>query len=107
MSYLEGIDTWVSLLEDRWPEEWKEKGIKNPVAPLVMSLYGHPDSGGYWERHCDKHLRSVGFQPVSEVWASCYWHQKLELYLVVYVDDFKLAGKAGNIEAGWELIRKG
>ena len=31
----------------------------------------------------------------------------LKLYLVVYVDDFKLAGPASAINNGWELIRKG
>ena len=31
----------------------------------------------------------------------------LKLYLVMYVDDFKLAGPATAIKKGWELIRKG
>ena len=74
---------------------------------LRLALYGHPDSGTCWERHCDAHLRSVGFEPVSEVWNSCYWHAKLKLYLVVYVDDFKLAGPKASIPAGWTLVRKG
>ena len=29
------------------------------------------------------------------------------MFLVVYVDDFKLAGPSGNIPKGWALIRKG
>ena len=81
--------------------------MKRPVVRLRLALYGHPDSGTYWERHCDAHLRSVGFEPISEVWNSCYWHAKLKLYLVVYVDDFKLSGPKQDLSKGWELIRKG
>ena len=29
------------------------------------------------------------------------------MFLVVYVDDFKLAGSIGSISKGWALIRKG
>ena len=59
-SYLEGpIETWVSIPKEQWPEEWIGK-YTDPVCPLVLSLYGHPDAGGYWERHCDKVLQAVG-----------------------------------------------
>jgi hypothetical protein len=75
------------------------------VCPLVLALYGHPDSGGYWERHCEKQLSSVGFEPVEE-WRSCFWHPKLSLFLVVYVDDFKLSGPIPNLARGWQLIRR-
>ena len=81
--------------------------MRRPVVRLRLALYGHPDSGTYWERHCDTHLRSVGFQPVSEVWNSCYFHKQLKLYLVVYVDDFKLSGPKDSLAKGWALIRKG
>ena len=43
---------------------------------------------------------------MSECWSSCFFHAKLKLYLVVYIDDFKLAGPAENMEKGWELIRR-
>ena len=81
--------------------------MRDPVCPLELALYGHPDSGGYWERHCDRHLLSVGFEPVHENWRSCYWHPGLALFLVVYVDDFKLAGAEDNLTEGWRLIRSG
>ena len=80
--------------------------MRDPVCPLILALYGHPDSGGYWEHHCEKHLRSVGFVPIAD-WRSCFWHSELGLYLVVYVDDFKMAGPSGNLAKGWSLIRKG
>ena len=96
--------TWVALPREEWPPGWE--GMTNPVCPLVLSLYGHPDSGGYWERHCEKHLRSVGFTDVP-VWRSCFWHPRLRLFLVVYVDDFKLSGPSENLAEGWSLLRQG
>ena len=34
------------------------------LCPLILSLYGHPDAGGYWEKHCETHLGKVGFTPI-------------------------------------------
>merc|ERR1711884_507298 len=91
-SYLEGdTQTWVSIPREQWPQEWVDRGLRDPVCPLVLSLYGHPDAGGYWERHCDTVLQSKGWAPIPG-WRSCYWHAKCRSYLVVYVDDFKMAG---------------
>jgi len=80
------------------------KKFRDPVCPLI-SLYGHPDSGGYWERHCQEHLTRHGFKEIT-AWRSCYMHEKLQLFLVVYVDDFKLAGPVKNLDKGWQLIRQ-
>ena len=44
-SKLGGVQTWVSLPEEEWPPAWA--GMKDPVCPLVLALYGHPDSGGF------------------------------------------------------------
>ena len=52
-------------------------------------------------------VSSVGFKPVGEEWQSCYFHPALKLYLVVYVDDFRMAGPKENLAKGWSLIRKG
>ena len=100
---LSGTPTWVRLPRDQWPASWA--GMKDPVCPLVLALYGHPDSGGHWEAHCEKHLRAVGYEPIP-AWRSCFWHPRLRLFLVVYVDDFKLSGPSKNLKEGWELIRR-
>ncbi len=105
-SLLRGTPTWVILPKGRWPPEWVALGLKNPVVPLRLALYGHPDAGGYWERHCEAHLLSVGFVPISE-WRSCFWQSVLMLFLVVYVDDFKLSGPEVNLAKGWDLIQSG
>ena len=102
---LSGNPTWVRLPKDQWPSSWIKAKMQDPVCPLVLALYGHPDSGGYWERHCEKHLLDNGFAPI-EGWRSCYWHKGLRLLLTVYVDDFKMAGPKESMKEGWRLIRK-
>ena len=72
---------------------------------LRTAMYGHPNSGSYWEEHCNKFLLEAGFKPI-EAWPSCFWHEKLKLMLSVYVDDFKLSGPKESLKKGWDLIRK-
>ena len=101
----EGIETWVRLPRNRWPKEWEK--FKDPVCPLMLALYGHPDSGGIWEKHCTKQLASVGWKSVlPEIWQSIYYHAELDLLLVIYVDDFKMAGPKDNMQKGWDGINK-
>ena len=103
---LRGIETWICLPpEARVGDKWKK--FDKPVVRLRLALYGNPDAGTCWEKHCDEHLKSVGFEPVCESWSSCCFHKSLILLLVVYVDDFKLAGPKQNLKEGWSLIRKG
>ncbi|CAE7353670.1 unnamed protein product [Symbiodinium natans] len=101
---LKGADTWVRLPRERWPKEWVGK-FRDPVVRLRLALYGHPDSGGFWEQHCEKRLREVGFELVfPAAWPSVFYHPTLKLLLAVYVDDFKMAGPKENLAKGWELI---
>ena len=112
---LEGVGikpTYIHLPMDAWPEEWlpenrAKKGLpplRRPVVRLLRALYGHPDSGTLWEKHCDKALQAQGFSPI-ENWSSCYWHEEKQLFLCVYVDDFKLSGPTGNLAKGWEMVK--
>ncbi|MDE0839722.1 MAG: hypothetical protein OSB41_11810, partial [Kiritimatiellae bacterium] len=100
---LEGTKTYVRLPYEVWPSHFH--GIKDPVCPLRLALYGHVNSGAYWENHCDARLQLAGFQPIPE-WRSGYFHEDLKLFLTVYVDDFKLSGPKENLAAGWALIRE-
>ena len=98
-----GTETWVRLPRNRWPKAWSN--MKDPVAPLRLALYGHPDSGGIWEQHCTKELTKAGFVAVlPAIWPSVFHHPKLDLLLVIYVDEFKMAGPEKNMEKGWELL---
>lgn len=94
--------TWVLLPPECQPASWKGK-YQLHVVRLRKALYGHADSGGYWERHCDAGRRKGGFNPIPH-WPSMYHHAKLDLSLMVYVDDFKMAGSAANLSKGWKLI---
>ena len=57
------------------------------------------------------HLASseVGFE-VIDGWPSCYYHPELKVFLIVYVDDFMMAGPTDNMAEAWRRIgynRKG
>ena len=97
------IDTWISLPPHRRPASWKK--IENPVCPLVRNLYGHPLAGLYWEKHCQKAIFKAGFEKVMG--HEClYVNKEKQLFLSVYVDDFKMAGKASNITPMWKVLGK-
>jgi len=101
---LGGTPTWVRLPPDARPAAWA--GMRDPVCPMRLALYGHPDSGGFWEKHCTAHLLKQGFVEIDE-WRSCFFHEQLQVYLVVYVDDFKVAGPVASLPKAWKLIRSG
>ena len=102
---LTGPPCWVELPEDAWPDDIDFRKFRRPVVRLVKALYGHPDSGTMWEQHCDRKVRELDFVPVGEEWPSMYCHKKLQLLLVIYVDDLKLAGPEENLTKGWEMLR--
>ena len=101
---LRGTRTVVRLPKRRWPKHWHGVYI-DPVCPLELALYGHPQSGGFWEEHAEKNITEEGFNCIPE-WKSCYWHHELRVLLVLYVDDFKLAGPTKNLPVAWEKIRR-
>eukprot|EP00974_Lingulodinium_polyedra_P027358 2643747-Lingulodinium_polyedra.AAC.1 len=70
-----GTPTWVCLPEDQ--RRGKALKMHRPVCRLKKALYGHPDSGTFWEKKCDSHAKSVGFDPLGPEWPSCYFHAKL------------------------------
>lgn len=80
------LPTWVELQEEEWSEMWK--GMRRPVYP------------------CEDHLRSCGFAAIPS-WDSCFWHPRLSLPLIAYVDEFKLEGPSAHLAEGWKLIRAG
>ena len=55
----DATETWVSLPDELVPED-HERRSKNPVYQLKSALYGHPDAGGDWERHCTKAVKECG-----------------------------------------------
>ena len=78
----------------------------DPVVEMRQALYGHPDAGGYWERHCERGVLKAGFKPMGDCaeWRSCYFNSKTGVLCVIYVDDFKLAGPEHEVAQAWKDI---
>ena len=103
-----GEATYVELPQGRWPKSWFAGGnpkYRRPVCRLIKALCGHPESGASREKHCYRKLKEVGFEAIKE-WSGTFYHPRLKLCLVVYVDDFKMSGPVKNLAEGWRLIRK-
>ena len=63
------VPTWIRLPREQWPAA--RKGMQDPVCPLILALYGHPESGGWWEQHSHEQLKAVGFEEIPN-WRSCF-----------------------------------
>ena len=97
---LEGSDTYIMLPYELWTPEMK--GMKCPVFKLEKALYGHKNSGYYWQEFCDKRVRKAGFEPISKSnWPGVYFNKKSKLMLVVSVDDIKMSGPEHEMEKAW------
>ena len=79
--------------------------MEDPVVPLERNLYGHPLAGLLWERKFEKFLLKYGWEKVSN-WECLFVHRGKRLFLSVYVDDIKLAGKKQNIVPMWKVHNK-
>ena len=98
---LKGPVTWISLPKHRQPANWAK--IVDPVCILRLNLYGHPLAGLYWEQHCRKIILKNGFLPVRG-WECLYKHPVEKLFLSVYVDDFKMAGREASLAPMWKKL---
>ena len=72
-------------------------GSSTTTRHLERNLYGHPLAGLLWERQFEKILHKYGWEKVS-IWECLFGHCEKGLFLSVYVDDIKLAGKKQNID---------
>ena len=79
--------------------------MEDPVVPLERNLYGHPLAGQLWERQVEKVLLKYGWEKVSNWECLIIYHEK-GLFLSVYVDDIKLAGRIQNINPMWKVQNK-
>ena len=102
-------ETWVMIDPDQYPDSWQNKDgtckYRRPYCRLMRNLYGHPLAGLYWEKHCDRAIKACGFKPIQG-WECLYYHPTDKMYLSVYVDDFKLAGKKENIPKTWAALKQ-
>ena len=68
-------------------------------------MYGLPLAGLLWERQFDEILLKHGWEEIPN--CECLFvHREKGLFLSVYVDDVKLAGKKQNLDPMWKLLNK-
>ena len=96
-------DIWNRLPRHKWPKSWSS--MEDPVVPLERNLYGHPLAGLLWERQFEKILLKHGWEKIPN-WEFLFVHREKGLFLSVYVDDIKLAGKKQNLDPMWKLLNK-
>ena len=94
-------DIWIRLPRHKWPKSWSS--MEDPVVPLERNLYGHPLAGLLWERQFEKVLLEHGCEKVFN-WECLFVNRARGIFLSVYVDDIKLAGKTENIEPTWKIL---
>ena len=95
-------DMWIRLPRHKWPKSWSS--MEDTVVPLERNLYGHPLAGLLWERQHEKIPLQHGWE-VSN--CECLFvHRQKGLFLCVYVDDMKLAGKKQNIDPMCKVLNK-
>ena len=58
-----------------------------------------------WERQFEKILLKHGWEKIPN-WECLFVHREKGLFLSVYADDIKLAGKKRNLDPMWKLLNK-
>ena len=96
-------DIWIRLPRHKWPKSLSS--MEDPVVPLERHLYSHPLAALLWERQFEKNLLKCGWEKVS-IWECLFVHRAKGLFLSVYVDDIKLAGKKQDIDPMWKVLNK-
>ena len=96
-------DIWIRLPRHKWPKSWSS--MEDPVVPLDRNLYGHPLAGLLWERQFEKIRLKHGWEKIPN-WECLFVHREKGLFLSVYVDDIKLAGKKHNLDPMWKVLNK-
>ena len=81
--------------------------MRKPCCKLNKALYGHPESGGHWERHLEAAIKKQGGEPIPNH-PSSFWFPADRLFLTVYVDDLLLSGPEGGgaHERFWKALGK-
>ena len=96
-------DIWIRLPRHKWPKSWSS--MEDPVVPLEQNLHGHPLAGLLWESQFEKILLKYGWEKVP-IWECLFVHHQKGLFLSVYVDDMKVAGKKQNLDPMWKVLNK-
>ena len=96
-------DIWIRPPRHKWPNSWSS--MEDPVVPLKRNLYGHPLAGFLWTMPFEKILLKYGWEKVSNLECSLV-HREKGVFISLYVDDIKLAGKKLNIDPMRKVLNK-
>ena len=97
--------TWLRIPREFRPALWHKRGLKAPMCLLKKALYGHPESGGHWQRHLTDAVEAIGGESVTNH-RSSFWFPAYKLLLTVYVDDLLLSGPIGNHASIWKALKE-
>ena len=96
-------DIWIRLPRHKWPKSWSS--MEDPVvlfSEICMVIFWQDcyEKGNLRKSYCS----TVGKRfPIENAY---FVHRQKRLFLSVYVDDIKLAGKKQNIDPKWKLLNK-
>ena len=93
-------DVWIRLPRLK---SWGK--IRDAVVRLERNLYGHPLASLLWKRQFEEALSELGWEKIPN-WECMFLHRKQGLFLSVYVDDIKMAGKKQNTAPMWKKLLK-
>ena len=79
--------------------------MEDPVVPLERNLKSHPLAGLLWERQLEKIILKHGWEKIPN-WECLFVQRDKGLFLSVFVDDLKMAGKKHNIDPMWKVLNK-
>ena len=82
---MEGTPTYVVLPKELWTPEMHK--TRCPVCRLEKTLYGHKNSGAYWQKFCNKQCLKVGFRPISDNWPCAYWNEEKQQFLKLCIQN--------------------
>ena len=100
-------DIRIRVPRRKWPKS--RSSMEDPFVLLERNLHGHPLAGLLWERQFEKILLKHVWEKVSN-WECLFVHREKGLFLSVFVDDIKLAGKtkpSSDVEVAQQRSRFG
>ena len=95
----ESPDIWICLPRHKCPKAWSN--IEDPVVLVERNLYDHQLAGFLWKREYEKVLLGLGCEKVPD-WGCLFVHRKQGLFMSLYVDDIKMAGRMQNLSPMWK-----
>ena len=73
---MEGTPTYIVLPKELWTPEMY--AMKCPVFRLEKALYGHKNSGAFWQMYCNEKCLAAGVKLISDSWHCAYWNEKTQ-----------------------------